>query len=99
MARNYEDLSRRGIIALNKDFDKDNNDILNNYLEANDEKYEGIRTIESVLAKVDKITNKAENSGELIKEAISNETNKFLDKVINTLTGFDKDIDIDNVEE
>ena len=45
MGKNYEDLSRRGLIKLDHDFDKQNNGALSKYLA----KHEDIRPVEKVI--------------------------------------------------
>ena len=87
MSRGYEDLSRRPLIALNKDYDADNDGKLMGYFgEVDPEKqYEGIRPIESVVDKIDQITDTVKDNGGVLKQAAVKAAEGTLDKVINTL--------------
>ena len=49
MGKNYEDLSRRGLIKLDHDFDKQNNGALSKYLAKHEDEYEDIRPVEKVV--------------------------------------------------
>ena len=49
MGKNYEDLSRRGLIKLDHDFDKQNNGALSKYLAKHEDEYEDIRPVEKVI--------------------------------------------------
>lgn len=87
MARNYEDLSRRALMALNKDYDNDNDGKLMSYFAEVDpeRQYEGIRPIESVVDRIDQITDTVKENGGALKEAAIKAAEGTLDKVINTL--------------
>lgn len=87
MARNYEDLSRRALVALNKDYDNDNDGKLMGYFAEVDpeRQYEGIRPIESVVDRIDQITDTVKENGGALKEAAIKAAEGTLDKVINTL--------------
>lgn len=87
MGKGYEDLSRRGLIKLNKDFDQENDAKLLQYLTEHGDKYENIRPVESVIDRVDKVAAAFSNSKSSIKRVIVRETDKLLDRVINTISG------------
>jgi len=82
MDRNYEDLSRRALIALNHDYDRDNDDQLLGYFHEKDpnKQYESIRTVESVTVKVDGIVDTVKNNSECIKNIAANAVENALDK-------------------
>lgn len=66
--KSYEDLSRRALIKLNKDFDMDNDDALLRYLdkklEENPNTYESIRIPERVIVVADKTATEVKRIGE-----------------------------------
>lgn len=70
MSKDYRDLSRRGLIELNQDFDKDNENMLINYLHENEDEYENIRIIERVVDKCDKIKQSMSFAGIGLKKAM-----------------------------
>lgn len=55
MAKGYQDLSRRGLIKLNEDFDNENEGKLLDYLSKNDDRYENVRTIEKIVERCDQV--------------------------------------------
>lgn len=87
MSREYQDLSRRALIALNKDYDADNNQKLKGYFDKVDPEkhYEGIRPIESMTDKVDQIASTITENGGAIKKAALDAATSTLDKVIDTV--------------
>lgn len=85
MAKGYEDLSRRALIRLGKDYDQVSDAALLQYLTENSDKYEGIRPVEKVIDKVDQIKETICGSGSTIKKTFENEADKVLDSVIDTL--------------
>lgn len=85
MSKNYADLSRRGLIQLNKDFDEDNDGKLLQYLSENGEKYEDIRPIESIIDRADQASEIIGNSGRKIKAVISGEGGKLIDNVVDVI--------------
>ena len=66
--KSYEDLSRRALIKLSKDFDMDNDDALLHYLdkklEENPNTYESIRIPERVIVVADKTATEVKRIGE-----------------------------------
>lgn len=87
MARSYEDLSRRGLIKLNKDFDQDNEEMLLHYLMENEDSYEGIRPVESVIDRIDKVSDAFSESKGGIKRFVTNGVNNLIDSVIDAISG------------
>ena len=55
MSKTYEDLSRKGLIKLGHDFDRDNDGALQHYLAEHGDNYQNIRPVESVIERVDQI--------------------------------------------
>lgn len=90
---NYNELSRRGLIKLNNDFDQENDNALKNYLDAaEDDRYEGIRIFEQVAEEFDETSMK---SIETVREAISSMADSFIDKLADRLS---PELDEDEVE-
>ena len=87
MAKGYEELSRRGLIQLGKDFDQDNDAALIDYLTKNSDKYESIRPVESVIDKIDKVAETFGGSKINIKNVVTKEADKLLDAVVDAISG------------
>lgn len=87
MAKGYEDLSRRGLIRLNKDFDQENDAALLQYLTENDQKYENIRPVEKVIEGADKLKGTFSGAGEVVKNVLLHQADKVVDKVLGSLAG------------
>lgn len=81
--KTYEDLSRRALIKLNHDYDRDNDEALLHYLEQMDqtEHYEGVRVVESVTAKVDNVVATVKGNGNFMKKAAVCAVDNVLEKV------------------
>ena len=86
MAKAYEDLSRRALIKLGRDFDLDNDAILLEYLSQNADKYEDAHVVEKLIQKVYDVKDTFSDSGSIIKKTIIKESDKLLDTVIDTLS-------------
>ena len=86
MPKNYQDLSRRGLIKLNTDFDAENGNKLHDYLSENESNYEGIRPVEKIIERCDEIKDTVTGSGNALKAGIMKGVDNVLDKVINSLT-------------
>lgn len=87
MAKGYEDLSRRGLIQLNKDFDQDNDAALLQYLTENDQKYENIRPVEKAIEGADKLKGAFSGAGTVVKNVLLHQADKVVDKVLGSLAG------------
>lgn len=85
MSRGYEDLSRRALINLDKDYDEDNNAQLLKYLQENDSKYEGIRPVERVIQRTDEIKQVMEDAGINVKNVVHRQLDRVLDCVIDAV--------------
>lgn len=85
MAKGYEDLSRRGLIQLNKDFDQDNDAMLLHYLEENDQNYENIRPVEKVIDGADRLKGTFSGAGKIVKTVLLHQTDRVVDKVLGSL--------------
>lgn len=72
---NYKDLSRRGLIKLNEDFDKENDDALLEYLNTTLNDYELIRPQEQRIVDADEMK-------DAIKDAPKNIAKAFKDPEI-----------------
>ena len=103
MARNYTDLSRRGLIKLASDYDQNNDAKLMQYFTENDKKYEGIRPMESVIERLDQVKETITESGSAIKSVCIQQADKMIDSVIDALTnaaniaGLDIDVEGDEL--
>lgn len=86
MAQGYEDLSRRALIKLGKDYDQVSDAALLQYLTDHNGEYEGIRPVEKVIARVDQVKDTISGSSSIIKKTLANEADRVLDTVINTLS-------------
>lgn len=66
---NYKDLSRRGLIKLNEDFDKENDDALLEYLNTTLNDYELIRPQEQRIADADEMKDAIKDTPKNIAKA------------------------------
>ena len=85
MSRSYEDLSRRALVQLGKDYDADNNAHLLGYLQENDPKYEGIRPVEKVIQRTDEVKQVMSEAGITVKNVVMRQVDKVLDCVIDAV--------------
>lgn len=76
MSKNYEDLSRRGLIKLSHDFDQDNDGVLLQYLAEHGDEYENIRPVEKVVERADQLIETVSTSTKGIREAIADHSAK-----------------------
>lgn len=83
---NYNDLSRRGLIKLNNDFDKTHNNDLHNFLNNSTNEYEGIRPIESIVDRMDEVGATIHGKGDIISKTMMDRVNHVFDSVITSLT-------------
>lgn len=86
MPKNYKDLSRRGLIKLNSDFDEANNNQLHDFLSDNEANYEGVRPVEKIIETCDSIRDSISGSGSLIKQGILKSVDSVLDTALNSIT-------------
>lgn len=85
MSRSYEDLSRRALVQLGKDYDADNDAHLLGYLQENDQKYEGIRPVEKVIQRTDEVKQVMTDAGITVKNVVMRQVDKVLDCVIDAV--------------
>lgn len=85
MAQGYEDLSRRALIKLGKDYDQVSDAALLQYLTDHNGEYESIRPVEKVIARVDQVKDTISGSTSIVKKTLAQEADRVLDTVINTL--------------
>lgn len=83
---NYECLSRRALIQLNKDFDIDNDDALINYLNDRIDNYEKERPSEKIIDAADKLTGSFKLSKHAVKETLIREGAKLVDCALNSIS-------------
>ena len=82
---NYHELSRRGLIKLNEDFDIENNNALKAYLLNHRDNYENIRAHEALVEKMDDATAKAVARGGVVSDIVIRKLDKIFDKVMDKL--------------
>ena len=76
----YKELSRRGLIRMCKDFDKETDNFLHCYLDEYGDRYEKIRFVE-------KVTNKCDDFGEAVHSAFNDFTDEVMGKADVTVDG------------
>lgn len=86
MAQGYDNLSRRALIKLGKDYDQVSDAALLQYLTDHNGEYENIRPIEEVIDRVDQIRDTISGSSSIVKKTLAAEADKVLDTVIETLS-------------
>lgn len=82
---NYHELSRRGLIKLNEDFDLNHNNELKGYLLDRRDRYEDIRPHEALVAKMDDAAEKAKARGGVVSDIVIKKLDKIFDKVMDKL--------------
>ena len=85
MAKGYEDLSRRALIQLGKDFDQDNEAALLHYLAENGSNYENIRPMEKIIVKADAVTDSIKESAKNIKNVLNEHSGKVISSVVDAI--------------
>lgn len=85
MAKGYEDLSRRALIKLGKDFDQENDAALMQYLAEHSNEYENIRFVEKCIVKADTIAQSLKGSKSIIKDVLISQSDKIIDTVVNAV--------------
>ena len=82
---NYHELSRRGLIKLNEDFDMEHNNELKGYLLDNRDSYENIRAHEALVEKMDDAAAKAVARGGVVSDIVIKKLDKIFDRVMDKL--------------
>ena len=85
MSKAYEDLSRRGLIKLNHDFDQENDGVLQQYLADHVDEYENIRPVEAVVNRVDQIVETVSGRAFCMKKAAGRKGGKIVEAVIDVV--------------
>lgn len=80
MSKNYEDLSRRGLIRLGKDYDKASGGELQDFLNTHEDEYENIRPIETVVQCTDRFVETISNSSIIAKKSVDVAANAAINK-------------------
>lgn len=99
MGKNYNDLSRRGLIKLGMDYDAENNGALLEYLTANGDKYEDIRPVEKIIERADQVSEIAGNAGRKIMAVLGGGDGDILDDVIDTIASDIADVLTQDISE
>ena len=92
MAKGYEDLSRRALIKLGKDYDQETDAALLQYLTDHCDEYEDVRMVEKAIEKADSLTQSVKNTGSTLKNVVAKEASKIIDSVMDTLTDMVTDL-------
>lgn len=82
---NYHELSRRGLIKLNEDFDIEHNNELKGYLIDHRDNYENIRVHEALVQKMDDAAAKAVARGGVVSDIVIKKLDKIFDRVMDKL--------------
>lgn len=99
MGKNYNDLSRRGLIKLGMDYDAENEGALLDYLTKNGDKYEDIRPVEKIIERADQVSEIAGNAGRKIMAVLGGGDGDILDDVIDTITSDIADVLTQDISE
>lgn len=91
MGKGYEDLSRRALIKLGRDYDQESDAALLEFLTEHGDEYENIRFTEKILEKADQLKESVCGSTSTVKKVISKEADKLLDSTIDILTSITKE--------
>lgn len=86
----YKEISRRGLIKLNTDFDIDNDGQLKEYLNhsvANGRTYEEVRPYEQIVERLDDVTEALEGRVDAVSESMLERANKVFDSLIDAISG------------
>ena len=82
---NYNELSRRGLIKLNNEFDIAHNNELKEFLNNSIDGYEGIRPHEQMIEKLDETTEKVKIQGGVVSSAVIKRIDKVFDRMMDKL--------------
>lgn len=82
----YKELSRRGLIRMCQDFDKETDDFLHSYLDEYGHRYEKIRFVEKVTDKCDDFGEAVHSSFNEFTDQVLDHSDKLVDSVIGTVT-------------
>ena len=82
MGKGYEDLSRRALIKLDRDFDQEHDAELLAYLTKHSDNYENKRPIEKLVEGIDNIGTKSSELANTLLNLVDQRTNDLLDDII-----------------
>ena len=83
---NYNELSRRGLIKLNNDFDIANDNALKEFLNSSSEGYEGIRPHEQMIEKMDETIDRVKIQGGIVSSALVKRMDKVFDRLMDKIS-------------
>lgn len=83
---NYNDISRRGLIKLNNDYDKANDNALHNFLNENNALYEHIRPFEQIAERLDGISETLKDKGDSVSNAMMDRVEHVFDSLVQSMT-------------
>lgn len=87
---NYNEISRRGLIKLNTDFDHANDNQLKDYFDAcetDGKHYERIRPHEQIIERLDEVTGALEGRVDAVSKSMLERTNRVFDTLIDSISG------------
>lgn len=82
----YKEISRRGLIKLNTDYDKANDNSLHKFLNEPGREYEEIRPFEQISERLDEVAMVFEDKTDAVSQAMMNRVNHVFDNVVNAIT-------------
>ena len=82
----YKDLSRRGLIKMNGDYDKTNDNKLKEFMNNSSTAYEEIRPYEQIAERLDDLTEAVEEKGGVVSDAIMGRVNHVFDSIITSMS-------------
>ena len=83
---NYNELSRRGLIKLNNDFDIANDNALKEFLNSSSEGYEAIRPHEQMIEKMDETIDRVKIQGGIVSSALVKRMDKVFDRLMDKIS-------------
>ena len=83
----YNELSRRGLIKLNNDFDHANNNALHEFLNGASESYEEIRPFEQIAQRADILYDTLKDRGDAISKSMLDRVDHVFDSIVESLVG------------
>ena len=87
---NYNEISRRGLIKLNTDFDHHSNNQLKDYFDAcetDGKQYERIRPHEQIIERLDEVTAALEGRADAVSKNMLERANRVFDSLVDSISG------------
>lgn len=81
----YKDLSRRGLIRLNRDYDDKSDNALFDFYQEHSDEYEGVRPFEQIVERVDELSDKLKDKKDTVSESMMSRIDSVFDGVVKAL--------------